>query len=76
MQLKTIVSVAVLAVSGGALAQMTTQPDKPMPGNNMSMPMNSTMPDSSMPNSSMPMNTQDETMMNDSSMPNSTTPPR
>ena len=82
MQLKTIMSVAVLAVSSAALAQVTTQPRKPMPGNNMAMPMNSTMPDSTMPmnsatpDSTMLMNTEDETMMNDSSMPNSTTPPR
>lgn len=72
MQLKTMISVGVLAVSSAALAQMTTQPNEPMPGNNMSMPMNSTMPT----DSTMPMNTQDETMMNDMSAPNSTMPPR
>lgn len=80
MQLKTMTSIAVLAISSAALAQVTTQPTRPMPGNNMSMPMNTTMPDSTMPDvttpDTMPMNGQDDTMMNDASPSNSTMPPR
>ncbi len=76
MRYKTMISVALLAISSAALAQVTkpttTPPKTAMnstePTNSMS-PSDSTMsPDS--------MNTQDETMMNDSSMPNSTMAPK
>ena len=87
MRYKTMMSVAVLAISSAALANVT-KPQPPRTSNSTALAQgtkpgtqpprtatNSTMPmNSSTPSDSM--NTQDETMMNDSSTPNSAMAPK
>jgi hypothetical protein len=68
MKLKTIGSIALLAVSSAALAQMTS-PSGRQGGHNTTMNSSSHM------NSSMPMNSSDETMMNGMSTPDGTRAP-
>lgn len=69
MKLKTIGSVALLALSSAALAQMTS------PSGRQGGTGNTTMNSSMHMNSGMPMNSSDETMMNGMSSPDGTMTP-